>query len=47
MYAEQMPMGRMGLPREVAATVAWLLSDEAGFVTGITHSVDGGFMQKS
>ncbi|GGL05544.1 short chain dehydrogenase [Curtobacterium luteum] len=47
MYAEQMPMGRMGSPREVAATVAWLLSDDAGFVTGITHSVDGGFMQKS
>ncbi|KTR94580.1 hypothetical protein NS220_08795 [Microbacterium testaceum] len=47
MYAAQMPIGRMGQPREIATTVAWLLSDDASFVTGITHNTDGGFTQKS
>jgi NAD(P)-dependent dehydrogenase (short-subunit alcohol dehydrogenase family) len=36
------PLERMGDPREVAATVAWLLSDQAGFVSGATIPVDGG-----
>ena len=36
------PMGRIGLPDEVAATVAWLLSDQASFITGATLAIDGG-----
>lgn len=37
------PVGRMGNPEEVAEAVAWLCSDAASFVTGITMPVDGGF----
>jgi NAD(P)-dependent dehydrogenase (short-subunit alcohol dehydrogenase family) len=36
------PLGRVGTTAEVAATIAHLLSDEAGFVTGATVAIDGG-----
>ena len=36
------PLGRMGRPEDVAAAVAWLASDEAGWVTGTTLHVNGG-----
>jgi NAD(P)-dependent dehydrogenase (short-subunit alcohol dehydrogenase family) len=38
------PMGRFGLPEEIANTVVWLCSDEASFVTGHAMAVDGGFV---
>jgi NAD(P)-dependent dehydrogenase (short-subunit alcohol dehydrogenase family) len=36
------PIGRVGEPREVAAAIAFLASDQAGFITGQTLDVDGG-----
>jgi len=39
---ERIPAGRKGDPRELAATVVFLASDAAGYVTGQTLPVDGG-----
>jgi 3-oxoacyl-[acyl-carrier protein] reductase len=40
--ANATPMGRLGRPEEVAATAAWLASDDASFITGAAIGVDGG-----
>jgi 2-hydroxycyclohexanecarboxyl-CoA dehydrogenase len=36
------PMRRLGKPEDIAAAVAFLASDQAGFITGQTLSVSGG-----
>ncbi|MDX1656705.1 MAG: SDR family oxidoreductase, partial [Candidatus Competibacteraceae bacterium] len=38
----RIPVGRLGSPEEVAALVAFLAGDEAGFITGTDISVNGG-----
>jgi acetoacetyl-CoA reductase len=38
----QIPVGRLGEPDEIARCVAFLASDEAGFITGATLSANGG-----
>lgn len=40
---EQVPIGRLGTPEEIANAVAWLASDQASYVTATTFVVDGGF----
>jgi len=36
------PLGRLGVPEDVAAVAAWLLGSESGWVTGQVFGVDGG-----
>lgn len=42
----QHPVGRVGRPDDIAGLCAWLLSSEAGFVTGENIVVDGGMTRK-
>ncbi|HET9647275.1 MAG TPA: 3-oxoacyl-[acyl-carrier-protein] reductase [Microlunatus sp.] len=41
-YSEQIPVGRMGTTDDIAATVGFLISDEASYITGAVIPVDGG-----
>jgi 2-dehydro-3-deoxy-L-fuconate 4-dehydrogenase len=41
-FVARQPMGRLGRPQEVAALAVFLASDEASYITGQPHLVDGG-----
>jgi 3-oxoacyl-(acyl-carrier-protein) reductase len=41
-WAEQIPLGRLGLPADVASAVSFLASDEASYITGQVLAVNGG-----
>jgi len=43
-FASAHPMKRLGLPEETANAIAFLASDEAGFITGADLPVDGGYL---
>ena len=42
--ASDTPLGRLGTPADVAAAVAFLCSERAGFITGQVLGVNGGFV---
>ena len=42
--AEETPLGRLGTPEDVAKACAFLLSDDAAFITGQVLGVDGGYL---
>jgi 3-oxoacyl-[acyl-carrier protein] reductase len=42
----RIPVGRLGRPEEVAALVAFLVSDDAGYLTGATLDVNGGVLMR-
>lgn len=44
MFLHDYPMGRVGTPDEVAAAVAFLVSDQAGFISGARLTIDGAFL---
>lgn len=41
---DRTPMGRGGIPEEIADVIVFLCSEEASFVTGATWNIDGGYM---
>ena len=43
--AARIPVGRLGVPEDIAAAVAYLASDDASFVTGQNLVVDGGLVR--
>lgn len=43
-FVARQPVGRLGLPEEIAALAVYLASDESGFTTGTTHVIDGGWI---
>jgi 3-oxoacyl-[acyl-carrier protein] reductase len=42
--SQQIPLGRLGVPQDVAATVAFLASEHAAYITGQVLVVDGGMV---
>jgi 3-oxoacyl-[acyl-carrier protein] reductase len=45
-YAGYIPLGRFGTPAEVAATVAFLATPAAAYITGATIDVNGGMLMR-
>ncbi|MDM4770729.1 SDR family oxidoreductase [Solimonas sp. SE-A11] len=43
----QMPLGRLGTPEDLAKALAYLLSDDASWVTGVILNVDGGSLMRA
>ncbi len=41
-FLAQLPVGRLGTTREVAALIAFLIGEEAGYITGATYNINGG-----
>ena len=46
-WAEEIPMGRLGHPDELAALVVFLMSGPAGYITGQGIVADGGWVKKT
>ena len=44
-FARRVPLERWGTTEEIASTVCFLMSDSAGYVTGVDLLVDGGMCQ--
>ena len=44
-WEEQIPMGRLGQPEELANVIAFLASEGGSYVTGVTVQVDGGYVK--
>src|SRR6266550_5184394 len=45
LWATQVPMRRLASPEEIAAAVAFLASERASYITGVTLQVDGGWVR--
>jgi 3-oxoacyl-[acyl-carrier protein] reductase len=44
MLAEQTPLGRLGMPEDIAHAVSFFASEKASFITGQVLTADGGFI---
>lgn len=44
-WGQQIPLGRIGTPEELAALVAFLASEKASYITGTSIAVDGGYVK--
>lgn len=43
----EIPLGRWGKPEEIAHLAVYLASDDASYVTGSTHFIDGGMLRNA